>query len=191
MNILDHIFPKQCLICSRIGFDICDRCINSFSYTLPYCCICKKLSNGYWTHTKCFPKCIQCLTGWYESQEYGYVLEKRVDQGIYSVHSYMLKILVKRFNLEEYISKSNIYHIKCSNSQENSLNIYLAKSLNTSQKKDSNQILFVGNRLENIEQLNLEKEGLFKKPFNIKILTLFTQSLIPYPTLPPLQPPLQ
>lgn len=174
MNILNQIFPKQCLICSRVGFDICDRCINSFSYTLPYCCICKKLSNKYWTHTYCFSKNIQCFSGWYDSLEYGYLFENRVNQGTYSTHVYMLNILIKRFHLEEYVSKAMIYHIECSNRRESALNMFLKKSLNKYQKKDPKHILFVGNRLEDIKLLKIKNERVFKKPSNIKILTLFT-----------------
>ncbi len=51
--MLDFLFPKECLVCSKTGSWLCNRCKKKLLATLPNCYICKKLSNGYFTHKDC------------------------------------------------------------------------------------------------------------------------------------------
>lgn len=51
--MLNILFPKECLICSKVGNWLCSKCKSKLIRTLPNCYICKTLSNNYITHAKC------------------------------------------------------------------------------------------------------------------------------------------
>jgi competence protein ComFC len=51
--MLNFLFPKECLVCLKVGSLLCNRCKKNLFPTLPNCYICKKLSNGYITHRGC------------------------------------------------------------------------------------------------------------------------------------------
>jgi ComF family protein len=58
-NILDSLFPKSCIICSRKGTYLCNRCKKLFKRNLPECYLCRRISPNYKTHKKCIDqKCI-------------------------------------------------------------------------------------------------------------------------------------
>ena len=52
-TLLDIVFPKSCVICSRHGEYLCDRCKLLFKKTLPECYLCRRISAGYCTHSQC------------------------------------------------------------------------------------------------------------------------------------------
>ncbi|HKM20046.1 MAG TPA: hypothetical protein VJY47_02365 [Candidatus Dojkabacteria bacterium] len=52
-TLLDIIFPRSCTICSKHGEYLCDRCKRLFKKTVPECYICRRISGGYTTHSKC------------------------------------------------------------------------------------------------------------------------------------------
>ncbi len=54
--MLDFLFPKECLVCSKLGSWLCKKCSKKLVSTLPSCYICKGLSNGYKTHKDCTKK---------------------------------------------------------------------------------------------------------------------------------------
>ena len=176
MNIFEYIFPKQCLICSKIGENVCSNCIKELSYTLPSCFICKKLSNRYWTHKNCLDFDIQCFTGWYLSKNFEYELKKKIEMGIYSTHISLLNILIYHLHLEDIIENSQIYPIQSKNRDINNLNINLAKSINTS-VKEKEDILFIGYTIENSNNLLKNIKGLYTEPSHLRILILFDSTI--------------
>ncbi len=54
--MLNLLFPKECLVCSRTGLWLCKTCQKRLYPTLPNCYICKKLSNDFKTHSQCLKK---------------------------------------------------------------------------------------------------------------------------------------
>ena len=171
MNILDHIFPKQCIVCTKVGEYICEKCVKELKYTLPSCCVCNRLSNGYFTHPGCKDINIQCFTGWYMSRDIDTLFEKKKLLGIYSTHMYMLDILVKHLKLKDLISKSNVYPIYSKVRESYTLNRYMARRLDTGGKKEN--ILFIGESMESVEDVLSQTRELHMKPLRIKILLLF------------------
>lgn len=53
MDILDLIFPKECLECKRKGKYICDKCLNKLPSVKQVCSMCQKPSIDGFTHPKC------------------------------------------------------------------------------------------------------------------------------------------
>ncbi len=51
--MLNLLFPKECLVCSKVGDWLCPRCKKKLVQTLPQCYICKTISNQYNTHNSC------------------------------------------------------------------------------------------------------------------------------------------
>ncbi len=51
--LLQLLFPKRCVGCSRFGFYICDGCAVSFPLARAICPICRKASIGGVTHAGC------------------------------------------------------------------------------------------------------------------------------------------
>ncbi|MDY0097100.1 MAG: hypothetical protein RBS01_02000 [Candidatus Dojkabacteria bacterium] len=179
MNIFEYIFPKQCIICSKVGNNICNSCIKDLPYTLPSCFICNKLNNGYYTHKDCLEEKIQCFTGWYLSEELRKNLKRQTDLGIYSTHTQLLEILISHLRLNEVVESSNIYPIKGDDKNEDILNMRLARSISKSEGIKSNTLL-VGNRIVRKESLIEQVKGLYTEPFHLRILILF-ESTIPEP----------
>ena len=175
MNIFDKIFPKYCLICSKIGKDICDNCLKGIPHTLPSCCICKKLSNEYHTHKDCSEVTFQCFTGLYISNSLKSELEKKINLGIYSTHLYMLEKMIERFSLNSIINSSNIYPLESETKERKELNSRLAMRLRASCKKKEN-ILLIGGCIESKEILLKQIKGLYTEPLNLRILVLFEES---------------
>jgi len=178
MNIFDYIFPKYCLICSRIGKDICDNCLKGIPHTLPSCCICKKLSNGYFTHKSCFEIPFQCFTGLYISNSLKLELERKSNLGIYSTHTYILDRIIEHFSLNSTLNRSNIYPIESDKKEVRVLNNILATRLKVS-FKNKRDILLIGASIENKELLLQQVKGLCTEPFNLRILVLFEEPIPP------------
>ena len=105
------------------------------------------------------------------SKDIDSLLEKKKQLGIYSTHMYMLDILVKHLKVEDIVSKSHIYPIYSKEKDTNTLNKYMAKSLDMGGEKE--YILLVGESMESIEDILSQLKGLHMKPFNIKMLLLF------------------
>ena len=51
--MLNFLFPKECLVCSKTGSWLCRICQKKLYTTLPSCYICRKLSNDFKTHRMC------------------------------------------------------------------------------------------------------------------------------------------
>ncbi len=53
MGILDLVFPKKCLVCTREGKYLCPDCVGKISQAPPLCIYCKRSSIEGTTHTNC------------------------------------------------------------------------------------------------------------------------------------------
>lgn len=173
MKLVDFIFPKQCLICSKVGEEICDRCIKRIPHTLPSCCICRKLSNMNRTHTKCSDIHIQYYAGWYLTKEIESRLNKRKENNLYSVYEYLIIKLIKYLNIENLIVNSKVSPILTNKKDVNQLNSFLSNSIERNKRLNSN-IVFVGEYLTDVQKLVEKTKGLhMTEPFYIHILVLF------------------
>lgn len=143
MNLLDFIFPKECIICSKVGEDLCDSCIKNISHTLPSCPICNKLSKEYMTHPECNTYQIQFYTGWYLTKDIEYIFLKKRDSHIYSPYLYLLKNLIQYLKINEIVYSSNILPILSQDKRDTELNLYLVKHISNRDyiKKDT---LYIG-----------------------------------------------
>jgi competence protein ComFC len=89
--MLHILFPKECLICSKIGLWLCKKCQKKLVQTLPTCYICKSLSNKYCTHNGCLDKnSLNKITTIWKYNEYGKSL----------IHSYKYK---HRFQVGDFL----------------------------------------------------------------------------------------
>ena len=178
MNIVDFLFPKQCIFCSRVGYDICPNCLRGLVSTLPTCCICKKINNNYWTHRECLNPPIQCFTGWYISKELRKSLRRKESVGIYSPHSFLLEILIKRLGIEKTLDRYSVREIASEDVITKRVNRNLAKELRRNNPNKKNY-LYIGEYID--KECDIKK--LIKRlpkgePFTCKIVCLFdtTQS---------------
>jgi len=51
--MIHFLFPPECLVCSKTGSLLCQKCQKDLKPTLPSCYVCKKLSNNFATHPGC------------------------------------------------------------------------------------------------------------------------------------------
>lgn len=172
MSIIDYLFPKQCLLCSRIGYDICPKCIVKISHSLPSCCICNNLNNDYHTHTYCSTTDIQCFTGWYLTKEVKQKIERKKQLQIYSVHRYLLGLLINYLNINNIITNSKILPLPTDDFKTERLNRYLARCI---RGNNSNNLLYIGESTKDIDVLRKKKRLLLQKPQHLQVLVLFTQ----------------
>lgn len=173
MNPINYIFPRYCLICSKLGEDICDECIKRLIHKLPSCCICKRLNNNYFTHRKCSKISIQFFTGWYLTEDIELKLRRKRQYGLFSIYEYLLKRLILYLDIQNILDESNICPIFSYETDEYSLNKFLSKSLLISKRGNGN-ILFVGGHQGDIEGTINRIKGLpSKEPLNVRFLTLF------------------
>ncbi|MDX9738786.1 MAG: hypothetical protein RBT33_00270 [Candidatus Dojkabacteria bacterium] len=174
MPLLDHIFPPQCILCSRVGYEICDYCLLHIPKALPACCVCKRISTNGVTHKGCSFSDIPILSikGWNIGDKYLRELEKKKVLNIYSIYRYLLFKLIKYSKLEGMISKSVIYPIHSKSKEAFNLNRYLATSL--SKERGKGRIILVGETLESIDILKKEIENIKRKSIKeVVLITLF------------------
>ncbi len=53
MNLIDFLFPKQCLGCKRYGSYICEKCLPSSYIVKQKCIVCEKWAIDGFTHPRC------------------------------------------------------------------------------------------------------------------------------------------
>jgi len=173
MSLVNYLFPKQCVLCSRIGEDICNSCIKKLIHKLPSCYICKGLNNNYLTHHKCLEKPIQYFTGWYLSKDLEIKLRKKRLNSLFSIYEYLLRILILYLDIQNLVDSSYIYPILSSKKDEYRLNRFLAKKFNR-YGKDKKSILYIGGYESDIQDTIDRTKGLHsKEPFDIYFLVLF------------------
>lgn len=171
MNLIEYLFPRQCIFCSRVGYDICPSCFKSLITTLPSCFVCRKLSHNSWSHDKCSDIHIQYFTGWYMSKELEKIVEKKRISGVYSLHEYLFKILINKLNMEEELLNSEIYPLLSENGPTQKINIHLTKSIKN-RHLSNNEIFLIGESLP--KNFSMQQRGpLLKKSSHITILCLF------------------
>lgn len=172
MSLLDCIFPPQCIICSRVGYEICDYCLIHIPKALPSCCVCKKISTNGATHKGCELIDIPVLyiKGWNMEDKYLKELEKKKSLTIYSIYRYLLFKIIEYTNLQQKISQSVVYPLSSNLKDVYNLNRYLAVSLN--QHKGKEMVTLVGESLESLDVLK-QQIGALKRD-NIKEILVIT-----------------
>lgn len=173
MNILDHIFPKECILCSRLGFDICDSCLKKIPHTVPSCCICNRVNSNYLTHDRCSCVKIQFFTGWCLTKDIESEVLKRTDAQIYSIFKYLLLVLIDYLSIEDIVANSNIIPIKTNNKNDYLLNIYLSNILSKG-KDRNNKPLFIGWNSSNWNQKSIEEN---REPYSMELPTVRVLSI--------------
>ena len=164
MNLIDFFFPKQCIICSKVGFEICDKCLTKIPKALPTCLICRKISNKGLIHKRCLEtdKEIRWIRGWSLLKKYISIFKSKKKNCLFSVYALLLDILLTRTT--PFGEILNIQPI--SNSP---LDNYLSKRF----KKNcsSNKLFLIGERIQNREELITRiRSSNFKEIF---VLTIF------------------
>jgi len=100
MDILDILFPKSCVICSKHGDYLCNRCKKLFKKSLPECYICRKISPNYLTHKKCAK--ISSLDSvavlWEYNELSSTVLKKYKYGGVLDIEDTFLELIEKRLS---------------------------------------------------------------------------------------------
>lgn len=173
MKLIDYVFPKQCLICSKIGEDICNHCLKGLTRTLPSCCICNKLSNNYLTHTNCLNSHIQCFTGWYLTKDIQVSLLRKKTTHLYSVYELLFNNLITYLKIGDFINSSHVYPVPSENKDDFLLNNHMSRKIAKKANKET-AILFVGEYLPDIQNVINKTKGLsIKEPLSIHILVLF------------------
>lgn len=76
MDILDLIFPKECLECKYKGKYICEKCFNKLPPARQVCPVCQKASIDGFTHPKCIKP--QSLDGLYAIWPYKGVIRRAI-----------------------------------------------------------------------------------------------------------------
>ncbi len=164
MALIDIFFPKQCILCSKLGTDICDRCLIQISRALPQCLVCGKINTNGEIHKQCLNidnKVIH-LQGWNISQKYYPLFKSRKEKNLYSVYEYLLKDILKRSKIQQQIYRIEVL-------EESNINSFL-KSQMFSDKK-SQKLCLIGEKIENKEYV---VQQILK--YNVKdtlILTIF------------------
>lgn len=171
MRLIEYLFPTQCIICSKVGEFLCPKCIKGIPHTLPICCVCNKLSNRHLTHLKCSNLNITYFTGWYLSNEISKVLQQKIQKGIWDIHLKLLSTLISNLKIENLINECRIFPLPSKDINKFKLNKSLSKEIKG--KRKSKNILFIGNRLENIKEIEEVIRGLPFNPLNIYILCIF------------------
>ncbi len=146
MALIDIIFPHQCIFCSKVGEEICKKCLTKIFVSLPQCIVCGKISTNGETHRKCIKidKKVLSIQGWNIPKRLYIPLNKRKRQGIYSVYKYFLLMLLKKHALE--LENYKIYPI-----QDIPIDRYLTSSLHS--KSNSNKLCLIGESINNREEL--------------------------------------
>lgn len=171
MNLIEYLFPRQCILCSRVGYDICPSCFKKLITTLPSCFVCRKLSHSSWSHDKCSDIHIQYFTGWYMSKDLKKIVEKKKNSGVYSLHEYLLKILIKKLNIEEELLNSEIYPILTESGSTQKINYHLTKLIKN-KNHPTGKIFLIGESLP--KDFSIQQRGpLLKKSSHITLLCLF------------------
>lgn len=172
MSLIEFIFPNQCIMCSKVGKNICENCIKKIPRCPPLCPICGKVSNGYTIHGDCSNNISTGYTGWYISKEIQLKLEEKMRKGIYSTHIYFLNNLLNYLNLWEEFNGSLILPLNSEDRDISKLNTFLSKSISNSKKK--NNVIYIGCSWEGREIKDVKKKGSLKKrPSQCKVFTLF------------------
>lgn len=163
MSLLDFIFPKQCVFCSRVGFEICNHCFKKIPKALPSCFVCKKINTHGLVHKGCLDteKKIFWICGWNPNPKDLYFLKLRKEKQLYSIYTFLMRTLIKERGLE---SKVNVQPLT-----QSSLDIYLSKKFPS--YSNSEILYLVGEKVFNREKLALKISE--SKYTTVVILTLF------------------
>lgn len=173
MSLLDLIFPKQCILCSKIGSYICKDCLKNIPRTLPSCCICNRLSPGNLTHHGCSDIEIRYYCGWYLNKNLKIEIDKRKIQGFYLIYLELFYLLLEYLKISNILEASTIIPFKTNIKVDFGINKYIVSNYKR-KKRSKEKIVFVtGNSVSKGEVL-LNIKGLrISKPFEIYLISIF------------------
>jgi len=99
------------------------------------------------------------------------IFDEKVQKGIWSIYLTLLTILITYLRIGNLVKECRIYPLPSNSINTFKLNMSLSKSLKGGE--DNKNILLVGERLENIQEVEDVIKGLAISPLNIYILCLF------------------
>jgi hypothetical protein len=171
MSLLDLIFPKQCVRCSRVGYHLCPDCIKMFPKSLPSCCICKKLSKNGVIHTKCnFTDIkIRHIKGWYEDREFNRYLKQKTSGPIYDYYLFLISKVIQRYQLLEFLNSYKISPLFGKRFKD--INKRIADKYKRYGNVKSKKLCLIGVQIEDIEKLKIEVSKL-EDTLEILIITI-------------------
>lgn len=100
MNIIDFLFPPQCVNCGKWGTWLCPTCYKNLKRSLPECYVCRRLSPNFNTHLKCLSSInpIKSVLVLYRYNEITkQLLWKYKGDGSYRLASFIIDSLVTPF----------------------------------------------------------------------------------------------
>lgn len=155
MPILDFIFPKQCVRCSRVGYYLCPSCLKIFPKSLPSCCICKNLSPNGATHYKCnfMDIGIRHVKGWYENREFRKYLIQKSSGPIYDYYLFLISEVIQRNSLLESLHSYKIFPLFGKRFKD--INKRITKKYKKYSDIKSKKLCLIGVQIEDIEELKI------------------------------------
>ncbi|MGI6423288.1 MAG: hypothetical protein ACOX0X_01530 [Candidatus Dojkabacteria bacterium] len=164
MNMMDILFPKQCIVCSRIGFEICDHCLTEIPKALPTCIFCNRLSNQGVPHRECLEmdKDIVWIRGWNLSKKQRFLFDLKRKNSLFSIYIFLMDKLLE----EKGLSK---YNLTTSPLTSSHLDICISKKYNNNKKGEP--LFLIGERVLNRKKLLSRLKEVQEKRINI--LTIF------------------
>ena len=171
MRLIEFLFPCQCVVCSKVGEYICPKCIKGIPHCLPICCVCNKLSNKGLTHSFCSNINITYFTGWYISEKMSKIFDQKKEKGNFNIHLRLFTTLLNYLKIYDLIKECHVYPLPSKDINTYKLNRILCKNIEG--KRKSQNIIFIGDSLEDIEEIQKLIRGLPYSPLNIYILCLF------------------
>ncbi len=171
MGIIDILFPKQCIFCSRIGAEICSRCLINLPNALPSCAICERLSNNGEIHKNCLKINSRVIykKGWNLTNTNSKVISSVQSFGLYQ---FLLRILINSKGTRTLVRESEIFPLHTMDIHKREINKNLKKTLSNLVKESiHSKICFVG--LDCEEKELLRGQILEQNNKEILILTVF------------------
>ena len=97
-SILDIIFPKYCLICSKLGSTLCPYCKRKLILSIPECYKCRRLSPKYKTHECCIEEdsLISIFYAWQYNKKSSSLIKTFKYRGAYSIGIDIAELFTER-----------------------------------------------------------------------------------------------
>jgi ComF family protein len=188
MNLLDLIYPKFCYICGKQGEYICSKCKKLFRRSLPECYVCRRITNGFTTHSHCRHNHLdRVFVCWEYDKQTSTILKKLKYGGVTTTSSILFKFFTECILdscFHEYLDKTLLIPVPISKqrlrdrgfNQSEIFSQHISKSLGLDtdtkliQRKDSSTHQALKDKKERIETY------LSDNPFIMSKRNTFTQN---------------
>lgn len=117
MNILDILFPKNCLECKKSGKYICSECLAKVERAKLICPVCKKYSFSGKTHSFCIHK--HALNGMHSFYKYEGVVRKAILKLKYNFASDVAGELVDSLKMNSSLKNAILVPVPLHRTREN------------------------------------------------------------------------